>query len=457
LGKAGFKDVDDSLTPTESIGERLLRLRREKGLSQLSLTGPGISTAHISRIESGTRQPSVKAIRLLAHKLEVSPEYLETGSSIRASDSLELQLTEAEIQVRLGDDLDAAFRTLLDVHAEASRTGEPVLGARALVGLGLVAATRDDYDEAARFLEQAIETDNLDPAMQPDVFVMLGRMYWLLDRYERAAAFLEDSLEQLETWPSEEIATARITLMTYLSYALSSLGEFGRARELLLRVHEEQEQSADPYSQARLHWSLARLAKMEGRLPTALKHLRHSIALLESSEDNVHRARAQQLCAQVFNLDDQPERALEHIALAEELFGAGIDAIDRGLIRAEQAKALAALGRGDEALALARESVGLLEADPDFLAGGWHALARAEAACGQTVEAIANYERAVERIAASPGEWREAVQACHGWAAVLTESGDGEGAARVLAHALEIEWQGTARRERTDRDERRRA
>lgn len=447
--------MNDSLTPKETIGERLLRLRREKGLSQLKLAGPGVSTAHISRIESGKRQPSVKAIRLLARELGVSPEYLETGSDVRASDSLELLLIDAEVQVRLGDDLDAAFRTLMDVHAAAGRTGDTALSSRSLVGLGLVAATRGNHAEATRFLEQAIETGGLDPATNPDVFVTLGRTYWLLDRYERAAEFLEDALAQLESRTSDEIAIARVTLMTYLSYALSSLGEFSRARELLLRVHEEQKQSADAYSQARLHWSLARLAMMEDKLPAALKHLRQSIALLESSEDNFHRARAQQLCAHVFNLDDQPERALEHVALAEELFGAGIDALDLGLIRAEQAKALAALGRGDEALALAHEAVGLLDADPDFLAGGWHALARAQAACGETLEALANYERAVEGIAVSPGEWREAVQACNGWAALLSANGDGEGAARVLAHALEIEWRGTARRQQANRDERR--
>ena len=447
----------ESLTPTsqETIGERLLRLRREKGLSQLKLAGPGVSTAHISRIESGSRQPSVKAIRLLARELGVSPEYLETGSDIHAFESLELQLTEAEVQVRLGDDLDTAFRTLVDVHEAAGRTGETALGSRALVGLGLVAVTRGNHAEAARFFEQAIETGSLDPATHPDVFVTLGRMYWLLDRYERAVEFLEDALKQLESRPPDEIAIARATLMTYLSYALSSLGEFTRARELLLRVHEEQEQRADPYSQARLHWSLARLATLEGKFPAALKHLRYSIALLESSEDNFHRARAQQLCAHIFNLDDQPERALKHVALAEELFGAGIDPLDLGLLRSEQAKALAGLGHSEEALGVARESVGLLEADPDSLASGWHALARAQAACGMTAEALANYERTVERIAASPGEWREAVQACHGWAALLTANGDGESAARVLARALEIEWQGTARRERGDRDKKR--
>ncbi|MGD0166211.1 MAG: tetratricopeptide repeat protein [Gaiellaceae bacterium] len=442
----------DEATRQESIGERLLRLRHEKGVSQLDLAGPGISTAHISRIESGTRQPSVKAIRLLARGLGVSSQYLETGSEMHPSDSLELRLTEAEVQVRLGDDLDSAFRTLLSVHAEASRAGEQALAARALVGLGLVATTRGNHAEAARFLEQAVEAGDLDPATHPDVFVTLGRMYWLLDEYERAAEFLEDALKQLETQPPEEVAAARATLMTYLSYALSSLGEFERARELLVRIHEEQEQGADLYGQARLHWSLARLATMEGKLPAALKHLRHSVALLESSEDNFHRARAQQLCAHVFNLDDQPELALKHLALAEELFGPGIDRIDLGLIRAEQAKALAKLDQGDEALERGLEATSLLEVEPSFMGSAWHGLARAHTARGESDEAISYYERAVERIAASPGEWREAVQACHGWAELLRQNGDGEGAARVLAHALEIEWQGTVRRTRSERD-----
>ena len=71
---------------TETIGERLRRLRTERRLSQRELSEPGVSYAYISRIEANTRTPSVKALRKLARKLGVSPEYLETGSEIgRAS------------------------------------------------------------------------------------------------------------------------------------------------------------------------------------------------------------------------------------------------------------------------------------------------------------------------------------------------------------------------------------
>ena len=66
----------------ETIGQRLKRLRLEQGLSQRELASPGVSYAYISRIEAGTRQPSVKALRRLGAKLGVSAEYLETGSML---------------------------------------------------------------------------------------------------------------------------------------------------------------------------------------------------------------------------------------------------------------------------------------------------------------------------------------------------------------------------------------
>src|SRR4051794_41430243 len=85
----------------ETVAERLKRLRREQGLSQRDLSAPGISYAYISRIEAGARRPSVKALRMLAPKLGVSVQYLETGSQIEESEARELRLAELELRLRL--------------------------------------------------------------------------------------------------------------------------------------------------------------------------------------------------------------------------------------------------------------------------------------------------------------------------------------------------------------------
>src|SRR2546426_3576018 len=94
-------------SPEETIGERLRRVRVERGLSQRELAAPGVSYAYISRIEAGTRQPSVKALRKLARTLNVTPAYLETGRDIDAGEERELRIADAELALRLGDGAEA--------------------------------------------------------------------------------------------------------------------------------------------------------------------------------------------------------------------------------------------------------------------------------------------------------------------------------------------------------------
>ena len=89
---------------SETVGQRLRRLRLSRGLSQRDLAEPGVSYAYISRIESGARQPSVKALRKLARTLGVSPEYLERGVDLAPREDLEIQIADAEVALRLVED-----------------------------------------------------------------------------------------------------------------------------------------------------------------------------------------------------------------------------------------------------------------------------------------------------------------------------------------------------------------
>src|SRR5436305_12838804 len=103
----------------ETVGQRLRRLRRERGLSQRELASPGVSYAYISRIEAGARRPSVKALRMLAKKLGVTPGYLETGSDLADSEARELRLADVELRLRLDRDVDTGeLQSILDDATE---------------------------------------------------------------------------------------------------------------------------------------------------------------------------------------------------------------------------------------------------------------------------------------------------------------------------------------------------
>ena len=95
------QDAGAEMSAGESIGQRLRRLRLEKGLSQRELAGPGVSYAYVSRIEGGQRRPSLRAIRVLARKLGISAQYLETGSMTTSEEDREIRLSDAELRLRL--------------------------------------------------------------------------------------------------------------------------------------------------------------------------------------------------------------------------------------------------------------------------------------------------------------------------------------------------------------------
>src|SRR2546423_12370197 len=102
------KDGESGMSLGETIGQRLRRLRLEKGLAQRELAGPGVSYAYISRIEAGQRQPSLRAIRVLARKLGVPAQYLETGSMTTSEEDREIRLSDAELRLRLGESVSGA-------------------------------------------------------------------------------------------------------------------------------------------------------------------------------------------------------------------------------------------------------------------------------------------------------------------------------------------------------------
>ncbi len=62
-----------------TVGERIRERRLALGLSQRDLASEGVSYAYISRLEANTRRPSVRALRQLAVKLDVTVHWLETG------------------------------------------------------------------------------------------------------------------------------------------------------------------------------------------------------------------------------------------------------------------------------------------------------------------------------------------------------------------------------------------
>ena len=422
---------------TEPIGARLRRLRLERGLSQRELSAPGVSYAYISRIEAGSRQPSVKALRKLAAKLAVSPEYLETGEPVRAADRREMQLADAELELRLADDPAAAVRKLRALLDDAAAAADVENALRARIALGSAAIEAGRPAEAVELLEAALSEGAVAPSARPEVYAQLGHAYAATGNLPRAIELYTRCLQEVEETDPENVV-ARAQLATHLGHALADAGEAERAQEVLDRVVDATGALADPSAQVKLYWSLARDAGTRGELASALANARRALALLEATENAAHVGRAHVLSGVLQLAQGDADGAGRMFDRAEELLGARPDPADLATLRTEQARRDLLLGDGAAAEERARQALALLEnGDAGERGRATQALAEALALAGEVDAAAGEFDRAVSLLEEAR-RFPEAAQACRAWGRVLRDAGREGDALDVLDRAAEL-------------------
>jgi transcriptional regulator with XRE-family HTH domain len=423
---------------TEDVGARLKRLRLQRGLSQRDLSSPGVSYAYISRIEAGARTPSVKALRKLAQKLGVSVEYLETGRDIRDVDDRELRLADAELELRLAEDISSAEAKLDTIMQEAVAAGDTTSAVRAQVALGLAAAQRGEHLAAVERLERALSDEGVPaPHRRPDLYTTLGQSYAALGAPDRAVRLFEECLARVRADVPEDRSIS-VRYATFLSYALTDAGEYDRAADVVREALDLADDQADPYTRVRLYWSLGRLRVIEGHSSEALEYIRSAIALLKATDDSLTLARAHLLAAGAELRSGSVEGARDNLERAERLFGPHAQASDLGMLRTGQSQ-LAAL-QGDAGLAVdrARDALAMLgQFHGEEQGYAVRALARGLAMQEDETGAIDAYRRAVDLLTVHTRR-ADAGEAALEWANFLRERGRDEEAEPILRRAYDL-------------------
>jgi transcriptional regulator with XRE-family HTH domain len=407
----------------ETVGQRLRRLRLERGMSQRDLAGPGVTFAYVSRIENGTRKPSLDVLRLLARKLRVPLEYLETGAKVPEAAERELRLSDAELELRLGRDLDRAAEVF---QAEAKRGDEPALEARARAGLGQLAARRSDHQVTIRELEAVTGSGYFPPEARPDLYRTLAAAYVAVDEPRRAVELFKGCLAELREHVPDD-AALQVRYAVYLATACGEAGDMTGAQQALADANEAaKDEPASAQIRINLYWANAREAWFEADSEGALIHIHRAIGLLETTEDTYHLALAHLLCAQLLSLDGRGDEAARHLDRAERLFVLGADDSDLGVLRAEQAKLAALRNDADAAMTYANEAARLLGDDARHLGLKWHALASAHRLAGDVGQAEIYFGKAVDALT-ERRQWREAATVASEWGRFLRALGrDGE-------------------------------
>ncbi len=409
-----------------AVGERLKAARLEAGLSQRQLAFPGCSAAYISRLEAGERVPSLQLLRKLAAKLGTDEEFLATG--VTRVPQLPAELVEADVALRL-DDLPLAgelFERVLQT------TGDRRARAEALGGLGRLSFRQGDPRGAIDGIEEAIR-------LAPELLVgstslveTLARAYANVNELEASIGILERAIAAAEA-AGEEGAATRLRIL--LANALIDSEDYGRAEQLLGKVLALSDELLDPAQRPRVLWSQSRLHAVRGNQDGAARYARRALELLELGEDTYAFARAHQALAYIEIERERPEEALELLAAGAELLGTDVSPVERAKFRLEEARALAQLGRNEEAAAAALDAKALFgDAQPIDAGRAFLVVGDVFADLGDAPRAREIWELALELLESKPNPWT--ADAYERLARLLEEEGHTEEALALLKRAL---------------------
>lgn len=130
----------------ETLGDRIRKLRQQKGLSLAKVAQADFSRAFLNQVELGKSQPSTRVLRVIASRLGARVDYLLDGDL--PSLDREIALEKGRLAVGLGNPRQA----LADLEPALDSNEFPLgTDARLTYAAALIALSRKE--EAAKLLE----------------------------------------------------------------------------------------------------------------------------------------------------------------------------------------------------------------------------------------------------------------------------------------------------------------
>jgi transcriptional regulator with XRE-family HTH domain len=131
----------------ESLGDRVRKLRMERGMSLAKVAGGDFSRAFLNQVELNKSRPSVRVLRVIADRLGAPVDYLLDGST--PSLDREIALEKARLELARGD-----LRRCLSLIEPALDAKEWPLGVDARLCAGEAMLRLGRVEEAMTLLEE---------------------------------------------------------------------------------------------------------------------------------------------------------------------------------------------------------------------------------------------------------------------------------------------------------------
>jgi HTH-type transcriptional regulator, quorum sensing regulator NprR len=322
------------------VGTNIREVRTKLGMTQAQLAAPEFSISYISAIERGKIRPSLKALSILARRLDVPLTFLLEGSPAGAAEAravgyspadsgpdqrVDVDLLQAHVLIQQGaykeaqqllepiqpdrvttDQVYRLYLLLGQVHLGVGEYQEAVVDLRSAVSQG-EALSDSEYTERARNLlgrayfllynytlavenhlrsNAAIENGHItDPIFSLEVFSNLANDYFRLGDLEKSISFYHRALETLDATNRDSKSFARKYMD--ISQHYKSVGKLTIAREYATQSLAIYEMRDEQRLVGLTHLRLGKALEKQNDLDGAEREYRHAVTIERDLNDEV--------------------------------------------------------------------------------------------------------------------------------------------------------------------------
>jgi tetratricopeptide (TPR) repeat protein len=337
-----------------ALGARIKAARVAQGLTQASLAGDGISTAYVSRIESGARRPTLKVLVELARRLDKPVDTLLHGVSGTEYDEIRLGLDYAELALENGE-AEEAEQQARDALTRAELASLEQFRARGHYLLGRAYESLGRLDHAVREFEVAVASDSTVLAVQAGIALSrchryLGDLTLAIEVGERIQATLPAlGLDRTD----EAVHLAMTVASSYIER-----GDLSHAARLCGDVLGHADEWASPAARSAAYWNASLALSERGQVQDAVALATRALALQSEGNDTRNLARLRLALGRLELRMGQGSvsDALEHLGRArDELSGSSAGVVDLAQSSMALADAYLRSGDAEQAVRLATE------------------------------------------------------------------------------------------------------
>lgn len=280
------------------VGTNIREVRTKLGMTQAQLASPEFSISYISAIERGKIRPSLKALSILARRLDVPLTFLLEGSPAGAAEAravgyspadagpdqkIDVDLLQAHVLIQQGEHRQAE-QLLAPIQPERITTDQVY---RLFLLRGQIHLAANEYQEAVVDLRAAVtQAESLgDSEYIERARNLLGRAYYSLYNYTLA---IENHLRCFTAIENGQISDPLFAFEVFTNlandyYRLADLGKSISFYHRALDTFEAMQR--DTKSFAQLYMQISQRYKSSGKLTIAHDYAMRSLALFEMRDE----------------------------------------------------------------------------------------------------------------------------------------------------------------------------